>query len=274
MAIALTKHNGASWEIGKDGSAKLGMYVFFDPLTEDEQDIEDAANAALPSVYVGYILRKMNFKEHGYGMVEAVGDYTGQLTSEEAGEDPGESPPPPDFAFEIASTQVKVFSSYAVIDSGEAEDETIPDNGTLIGVKDGKVEGVEVPQMTYNFSETHHFGVVTTAYKILLASLVGTVNFGSGFLGFAAGEVMLTGVSGSQTANGLWSLRFQFSVLPNATDLAVGDFEITKAGWDYIEWFTKDSDNVTNKTLEKTLIGWRVHRVLREGNFLLLGIGS
>jgi hypothetical protein len=162
-----------------------------------------------------------------------------------------------------------------VIGTGTAAGETIPNNGTLIGVQpDGTIEGIDVPQMNYSFSEVHNFRSVTNAQKAVLASLVGTVNFGAAFREAAAGEAMLAGISGSRQSDEFWKLRYRWLVIPNMAGQVIGPFTISKMGWDYIEFFTRDTENLTNKVIEKKLTGYKIHRVLRQGNFSLLGLGS
>jgi len=70
---------------------------------------------------------------------------------------------------------------------------------SAIGVTDTGVEGVEIVVPVYNFSETHYLpdGQVTQGYKLTLFGLTGKVNNGS-FRGFAAGEVLFLGASGSK----------------------------------------------------------------------------
>jgi hypothetical protein len=261
--------------VGRDPSAKLKYLVFWDPITENEAHIEAAIVAAAPSSYAGCRAMKGTFSDRGYGVVQAIVDY---------GPYPYEDPDvhtesTAEFSFEITVQQVKVLASLTVMSSGVVSGKTIPQNGNLIGVdpKDGKAEGIEVPQATYSFSEVHHFrnAYITTAYKVALAGLVGTCNFGAGFRGFAAGEVLCTGVSGSKQAEDDWKIRFGWSVLPNVVNATVGPLTgISKAGWDYLEWFYDEKENTTNKRIDRELTGYRVHRVLRTGVFSGFGIGS
>lgn len=272
MADAGLLWDGAEWSIGQDGNAQLRYSVLFDPDTEDEADIEAAALAVVPASYAGYSFSSLALRPNGWNTYLATARYTQRPRPDTSGATP------PDFAFEITSQQVKIVASLAVISSGQASGKTIPDNGNLIGVQpDGKIDGVEVPQMVYTFSESHWLApaAITTAYKVTCASVVGSVNFGAAFKGFAAGEVLCTGISGTQRGLEQWQLRFAFGVLPNVSGLTVGPVSgIAKAGWDFIEWFSEEKENTTNKRMERELLGYRVHRVLRTGNFASLGIGT
>ena len=272
MAVQVLQEVGSKWKTSKNGNAQYTVFALFDPATDDEADVQLAVQNVMPPGYVGFVLRDIDFTEISHGYVRAVGNYSRGERIDEPGVGNSE---PSEFAFEIDSQQTKIFSSYSVISQGNASGETSPDNGTLIGVKpDGTIDGVDVPQMTYSFSETHHFATMPDSYKITLASLVGTVNFSAPFRIGAAGEVMLAGVSGSQRGDELWKVRYRFQVLPNITSQTIGPVTVTKAGWDYVEFFTRDRENTTTKKVERVITGYKVHRVMRAGNFALLGIGS
>jgi hypothetical protein len=275
-AVAQLAIDGEDWNQGNDAEASLRYRVFYDPAVDNESDVEAAVGAVAPDVYRGLVASRVHYRVETWGLIEARVKY---------GKRPKPNPDGPrndstgEFAFEIATQQVRVIASLAVISAGNASGKTIPDNGNLIGVdpKDGKPEGIDVPQATYSFSEVHHFrnADVTTGYKVALAGLVGTVNYGAGFRGFAAGEVLCTGVSGSKTGDDDWKLRFAWTVLPNVASLTVGSITgINKAGWDYLEWFYEEKENTTNKRIERELTGYRVHRVLRTGDYSAFDIGS
>jgi hypothetical protein len=91
-------------------------------------------------------------------------------------------------------------------------------------------EGFDIIVPTCNFSETHYIAVasVTKAYKATLVSLTGKVN-NAKFRGFAAGEVLFLGASGSQRGDD-WEITFKFSANSNVKGLKVaqvyesGDF--------------------------------------------------
>ncbi len=273
MATALPKWNGTSWGIGRDQKAQLVYLVSYNPATEGITEIESAILAAAPAEFgVGnpHVLSHIALTEETGTTVKAICSYDSARPKEDTS-----GAAEPEFSFEIASQQVRIAASLSVVSSGTASGKTIPDNGNLIGVKpDGTVEGIEVPQMTYSFSEVHHFAMVDTTYKNTLAGLVGTVNNGN-FRGFAAGEVLSTGVSGSKRGKELWQVRFQWAVIKNTSGLTVGPISgINKDGWDYIEWFTQEKVNTTNKKIERELCGYRVHRVLRRTSYASFGIGT
>lgn len=272
MATCDIKWDGREFVAGRDPNAKLTTYVHYDPDTEDEDDWLAAVLATTPATYRGQAFSFVTFTEHAYDVVKAVVSYSSQRPAPDTS-----GAAEPEFSFEISSRQVKIFASLAVVSSGNASGKTAPNHGNLIGVKpDGTIEGTDVPQMEYSFSETHHFNAaaVTNSYKIALAGLVGKVNNGS-FRGFAAGEVLCTGVSGSRRGNDLWQIRFQWAVLPNEASLTIGPLSgIVKAGWDFLELFHSEKTNATTKKIERELIGYKVHRVLKFANYAGFGIGT
>ncbi len=105
-----------------------------------------------------------------------------------------------------------------------------PDFQGAIGFSTDSVEGTDITIPVYNFKETHYIPalLVTPAYKATLFALTGKVN-PFPFKGFAPGEVLFLGASGSQRGTEDWEIAFKFAASPNATDLKVGD--ITGIEW-------------------------------------------
>jgi hypothetical protein len=90
------------------------------------------------------------------------------------------------------------------------------------------VDGVDITVPVYQFSETHYFSnaQVTGAYKGAIFSCTGKTNAG-GFKGFAPGEVLFLGATGSKRGDGPdddWEITFRFAppASPNETGLSVG----------------------------------------------------
>lgn len=269
MATFTPSWDFSEWTVGRDGSSRIKGYVYFDPDTEDESDIEAAAIGGMPSTYAGFLLNSVLLKPHGWNVFEATGRYSPLPAPETSGM------APPEFGFEVAAEQVKVLANLATVSQGALSGRTAPDHGGLIGVSDDKIEGVDVPQPVYSFSEVHHFSpaAITPAYKITLANLVGRVNNAT-FRGFAAGEVLCTGASGSVRGAELWTLRYQWAVLPNAAALTVGPLTgIVKRGWDYLEIHYEEEEDTTNKVILKKPYAYTVHQVLNYANYASFGIG-
>jgi len=153
---------------------------------------------------------------------------------------------------------------------------TAPDYRGAVGVTADGVEGVDITVPVYNFSETHYKAdsFVTPAYKAKLFALTGKVN-GGPFKGFAAGEVLFLGASGSKRGADQWEIAFRFAASPNRTGLAVGDITgIAKNGWEYLWVRYEDQEDAAAKALVKRPVAAYVERVYEGGDFSDLGIGT
>jgi hypothetical protein len=144
-----------------------------------------------------------------------------------------------------------------------------------IGVTDDRVEGTDITVPVFNFTETHYIlnDLVTPAYKLTLFNLTGKVNGGS-FKGFAKGEVLFLGASGSKRGIDDWEITYRFAASPNVASLSLGSITgIAKEGWHYL-WvrFTDDVDTAA-KALIKRPVAAYVEQVYPYGNFSGLGIG-
>lgn len=154
-----------------------------------------------------------------------------------------------------------------------------PDYGGAIEVdNEGNVNGVDVTMPVLNFTETHTMpgSRVTTAYKKTVAALTGTVN-SSSFRGFASGEVLFLGASGtkrSKKPSAPWEITFRFAVSPNESSVKIGDLKITnKFGWDYL--WVKYADKVAEnkKNVIKKPVAAYLEQVYPAGDFGNLGLG-
>jgi hypothetical protein len=149
-----------------------------------------------------------------------------------------------------------------------------PDFKGAIGYDGENIEGVEITVPVYNWSETHYVadGVVTDAYKQTLANLTGTVN-NAAFRGFAAGEVLFLGASGSKRGDADWEVTFRFARTPNRVNFTVGDIAVaSKKGWEYM-WirYAAVSDLVA-KVLVRRPASVHIEKVYPDGDFAGLGI--
>jgi len=151
--------------------------------------------------------------------------------------------------------------------------------GGAIGFDGQNVTGVDITVPVYQFSEAHVFSpvFVTPAYPIALMGLTGAVNNGF-FRGFAPGEVLFLGASGSRRGQGIgdpWEITFKFAASPNRTGLTIGTITgIQKRGWDYL-WVQYGEDvDAAAKVLIKKPVAAYVEQVYPFGNFGALGIGG
>jgi hypothetical protein len=141
-----------------------------------------------------------------------------------------------------------------------------------IGVKADSVEGVDITVPVYKFSQTHVIdnSVVTNEYKGRLFRLIGKVN-DADWGGFAAGEVLFLGPSGSRKGRkGKWEITFSFAASPNETDLTIGEITgISKKGWEYlwIEFVQELVGEAGNRRLGWVPDAVFVEQVYKTGSF-------
>lgn len=180
------------------------------------------------------------------------------------------------FAFDTGGGTMHLNQSLKTISKSPND---APDfNGAIEVDNEGNINGVDVTMPVLNFTETHTMNgsKVTTSYKKTVASLTGTVNRSS-FRGFAAGEVLFLGASGtkrSKKANAPWEITFRFAVSPNQSSLEVGKLKVSsKKGWDYlwVRYADKVAENKKNVIKEPSAA--YVEQVYPLGDFGNLGLG-
>ncbi|MFN8730574.1 MAG: hypothetical protein ACK5Z4_12025, partial [Planctomyces sp.] len=112
-------------------------------------------------------------------------------------------------------------------------------------------------------------------YKGAIFSCTGKTNAGS-FRGFAAGEVLFLGATGSKRGDGPddnWEITFRFAASPNQTGLSVGSITgISKKGWEYLWVRYADAEDSGSGAIIKKPIAAYVERVYDQANFGALGI--
>ncbi len=184
-------------------------------------------------------------------------------------------------SFDISGTNQKRMYSLRTVNkyNGTALGITLRDFHGAIGVnEDGTVEGCDVlvPTTTFSLDYTVAPADITDAYVAMLSRTVGKVNSAT-YKGFAAGELLLTRVSGRKRDEEAWDLSFGFAVSENRTDLKIGvtaskpngvvQGDIVKDGWDYLWVYYKTIDNPTTKVVEKRLENVFVERVYERADF-------
>jgi hypothetical protein len=147
-----------------------------------------------------------------------------------------------------------------------------------IGVDSNGVNGVDVVTPQFQWQETYEVPstYVTGPYIVGVSTVTGTTNNAS-FRGFAAGEVLFLGCSGSQDwdeskGDGPWSLSYRFVATKNVTNQTVGSITgISKKGHEYL--WVRYEDSIDSNALLKKPKAVYVNSVYRESDFSALGIG-
>jgi hypothetical protein len=178
------------------------------------------------------------------------------------------------FSFDTGGGTQHVTQSISTVNKYAPAGKTAPDFKGAVGVTHDSVEGVDITVPVYNFSETHYLAdsVVTGAYKATLFNLTGKTN-NAAWNGFAAGECLFLGASGSKRGDDDWEITFRFAASPNKTGLTVGDITgIDKKGWEYMWVRYADAEDAAAKAIVKKPVAVYIEKVYEEGDFGLLGI--
>ena len=233
--------------------------------TDDDGTVRSTVEAMIPIVYGGLPFQDYHISPQGAGVWEVSARY-GKKDPKETGES--------SFSFDTGGGTTHVTQSLQTTNKYAPAGKTAPNFKGAIGVTHDSVEGTDVTIPVYNFTETHYIPIasVTGAYKATLFGLTGRTNNG-GFKGFAAGEVLFLGASGSQRGEDDWEITFRFAASPNVSGLSVGDISgINKKGWEYL--WVRYADAEDENVLVKQPIAAYVEKVYDEGNFAGLGIGT
>lgn len=229
--------------------------------TSDDLVAKNALATASPVLYDGLRRSSWHVEQIGVDLWNGSVRYDKIETSESS------------FSFDTGGGSQHITQSLNTVGSYVADGQS-PNFYGAIGVTHDSVEGVDITVPIYNFSETHYFdpSLITGAYKATLFSLTGKVN-GGAFRGFAAGEVLFLGASGSQRGADKWEITYRFAASPNVTNLQIGQINgVNKKGWEYLWVRYADSEDTNAKMLVKKPIAAYVEQVYPYGNFAALGI--
>jgi hypothetical protein len=234
--------------------------------TEDDATVRALVETTIPAIYAGLVFQTYHIAHQGGGVWEVSVRY-----GKKEPKDTGDS----SFSFDTGGGSTHITQSLQTIGSYAAPSEVAPNFQGAIGVNDDRVEGTDITIPVFNFVETHYVpaSLVTGAYKQALFLLTGRVN-GAAFKGFARGEVLFLGASGSQRGEEDWEITFRFAASPNVTGLSLGSITgINKDGWHYLWVRFDDDEDSSAKTLIKKPITAYVERVYEYGDFSALGVG-
>jgi hypothetical protein len=235
--------------------------------TTDDLAAKTALIAASPVLYDGLVRQSLHLERIAEDIWEGTVQY-GNVQPPATGEST--------YHFDTGGGTQHITYSLQTVGRYAPPGKVAPDFRGAIGVTHDNVEGVDITVPVYNFSETHYIpsAWVTPAYKATLFFLTGKVN-ANPFRGFAPGEVLFLGASGSKRGHEDWEITFRFAASPNITGLTIGDITgISKRGWEYLWVRYADDEDTVAKVLIKKPIAVYVEQVYPYGNFAGLGIGS
>lgn len=178
------------------------------------------------------------------------------------------------FSFDTGGGMQRITQSIQTVQKYPAPGRVAPDFQGAIGVTGNEVQGVDRIIPVYNFSETHYLedSFVSQSYRMTLFNLTGTVN-SDNWRGFAPGELLFLGASGSKRGNEDWEITYRFSASPNRTMLSVGPITgISKKGWEYLWVLYEDQVDTQAEKLVKRPIAVYVEQIYFYAFFSALGI--
>ncbi len=176
------------------------------------------------------------------------------------------------FNFNTTGATTHVNNSLMTVGSYELQPgRGIPDFNGGINVTRDEVRGVDVTIPTLNFTETHKYApdIVNSGFIRNLMEMTGTINAGV-FRGFAPGEVLFKGATGSYNDN-LIAVTFNFECSANRT-IDVSGVAVDKAGHDYMWiYYEQAEDDNANAVVSKPRSAY-VERVYPPADFTALGL--
>jgi len=254
---------------GTNSSAELAYVVLG---TDDDIAARDALEAGSPATYATLPRQSVQVEPLGPKLWDGQVRYGHENNSNQI--QTGEST----FSFDTGGGTQHITQSLQTVGRFPASGQTAPDFKGAIGVTPDAVEGVDITVPVYQFSETHYKpdNQVTGTYKGVLFELTGRVNADT-FKGFAPGEVLFLGASGSRRVqmgeSADWEITYRFAASPNRTGLSIGGISgISKKGWEYLWVRYVDRADPLAKALVKRPIAAYVERVYESGNFSGLGL--
>ena len=233
--------------------------------TDNDAVVKATVESTIPAIYDGLVFQDYHITPLGAGVWEVSVRY-----GKKEPKDTGQS----QFSFDTGGGTTHITQSLQTVARYAPPGKVAPDFRGAIGVTHDSVEGTDITIPVYNFTETHYVdaSLVTGAYKATLFALTGKTN-NAAFKGFARGEVLFLGASGSLRSQEDWEITFRFAASPNVTGLVIGDIAgIDKKGWEYL--WVRYADAEDQNVLVKKPIAVYVERVYEEGDFSLLGIGT
>ncbi|MCY2977260.1 MAG: hypothetical protein NTU79_01165 [Planctomycetota bacterium] len=246
---------------GTEGDQPSAELRFVIQGTDDDSIVRSLLLAYSPRDYLGLRRTGVTFEPLGGEIWEGTAQYSKQEAQ---------------FTFDTGGGTQHISQSRGTVGIYAAPGEIAPNFGGAIGVNDDQVGGTDITVPVYNFTETHYIDdlLVTEAYKLKLFNLTGKVNDGL-FKGFAKGELLFLGASGSKRGKDDWEITFRFAASPNVAGLSLGAINgIAKEGWHYL-WvrFTDDEDQGSHTLIKKPISAY-VEQVYPYGDFSLLGLAG
>jgi len=273
MAISFCeKYDSRTITTGSDGAAESAEFAYILRGVADDSSARTLASNSTAVAYGVLARRSITIEPVHIDTTNAdacIWDVTvqyGVADEPEAGDEPT-------FSFDTTGGTQHITQSKQNI-SKTAASGAAPDFKGAIGVTSNGVEGVDITVPVYAFTYTYYLepGQVTQSFRMQIFALTGKVNSGS-FRGFAAGEVLFLGATGSVRRGEKWEITFRFAASQNRTNIPVGTITVpSKKGWEYLWVKYAEQEDENAKTLVQQPIAAYVERVYDEASFAPLEI--
>lgn len=260
-----------------------------------ELDADATIRNQVPALADGLWLLNVEATPKGAGVWEGTANYgipkdgaTAPGQSNASPPPPQPPPPPnpdaplgPEWSFDTTQGTVHLTKSLETRRRVRPGSDEAPDLKGAIGATDKGVEGVDVGTGGMELVQTRKLPSISISYLRTLYALKFHTN-DAPFWGFARGELLFKGATGSYRNSEGWSLTYRFDASPNEVSVEVfpdtpGDFTIdgtdedpARYGHDYI-WFLYEDVTDQNFKIPRPAAAY-VERVYDYGDFRKLGI--
>ena len=228
--------------------------------TDDEAEVRGLVKLNAPASYEDLDLVSIDTEPQGGGLWYATARYE---LIDFAG----------DYEFDTSGGTQRLATSLATLQRVALPGYEAPNYQGAINVNDDRVEGVDITVPVFNFSETKYVNAlnVTQAFKYNIFQITGRVNNAT-FKGFAKGEVLFLGASGSKRGRERWAITYKFAASPNVVNepLGSGGLTVTKEGREHL--LLRVDDDIHSHRLVKFPIADYVERVYLYGNRTVVGV--
>ena len=235
---------------------------------QNDADARTYVNLYAPAMYDGYFLQDADIDTKGGGLWDVELNY-GSLPNNAAGE--------VSFTFDTGGGMAHVTQAREHIAS-HVNSGTAPNHNGAINVTDGGVEGVDIVDAQFSWTENWTLPISYASFGAALTFkiLTGKINT-SGFRGFGPGQVRFDGANGGASSKDPTqaTLSYKFTQSDDSSD-AMPAFKsgIVKLGWHYLWAEYEKQEDDTAKRIIQPPVAVHVERVIDYADFSALGIGT
>jgi hypothetical protein len=243
----------------QDGPSPKAELVFLALGSNDPAEVlAEAAAGAVPATFLGLVAENVSPKWIGYEKFKVYVTYSlRELDDAETWDTSG-------------GTQ-HIQHSRATVASYAIPSATAPNFRNAINCDGQRVGGTDITIPVFNYTRTKTLPLATVdeAYKLQFYNATGKTN-STTMHGFAIGEVLMLGASGSQRGREKYQITVRYAASPNLSGLEIGQITgITKAGWDFL--WVYFVDDISGSSLVQKPYAAYVERVYQSTDLTALG---